>query len=239
MTRRFLVSGVIALLCACQVGSGGAPDAGMGGLATHLGFSLPPGTALVHDTARPGHDGASSATAWLALREPPKRAGLSLAKANPGAAASSGGTLTLTDERGTTTADIFAAGADAVPPGVGTMLPPWARGVLRIHRQNRPPPCPPCVPGGHTMPGCSCPDPQPTAHGCTDPDDCVNSCSRGAVNKVWYASAFPTGDGCEDGCDSKSMGTPQCVDGTCVAVDRAGQRVDECTQKPVGATGER
>ncbi len=240
MSRLLVIVSLVALCgCGCKTDGGNADvvsveanaDAGRGPSTpqTHLGFVVPAGSTKMASDARPGHDGASSATSWFALRVGTKRAGGELGQLNPTATSLPSGALQVSDERGTTTAEVFAAGANAVPSGVKSALPVGARSVLKLSRQNRPPPCAPCKPGYKALPGCSCPD-VPARRACTTDADCTNSCSEGAVNALWLAWKHPKGDGCEDGCDSKTMASPRCVESLCVAFDHKGKQVDDCTK---------
>jgi hypothetical protein len=66
---------------------------------------------------------------------------------------------------------------------------------------------------------------------CATDDDCVTSCSRGAVSKSWYLASSAKEEKCEDGCASKGI-VARCVASKCAAFDPHGERVAECTQKP-------
>jgi hypothetical protein len=231
----------LAVLCGCGCKTdGGAADvvsvdvdedtsSGSSAPQTHLGVVVPAGSTVLEAGGKPGYDGASSSTNWIALRVGTKKAGGELATLNPVATALPSGALQVSDERGTTTAEVFAKGADAVPAKINNALPGGTRSVLKLSRQNRPPPCPPCKPGYKTLPGCSCPD-IPARRACAADVDCINSCSEGAVNALWLAFKHPKGDGCEDGCASKTMGPPKCVESLCVAFDHKGKHVNDCTK---------
>ncbi|MCA9716241.1 MAG: hypothetical protein KC468_16285 [Myxococcales bacterium] len=69
------------------------------------------------------------------------------------------------------------------------------------------------------------------AHRCARDEDCMNSCSQGAVSVAWYREAYPGREACEDGCESKGTEPARCEQGACVAY-WMGRRNDECTRRP-------
>jgi hypothetical protein len=74
--------------------------------------------------------------------------------------------------------------------------------------KQQPPPPPPATPDAAALAG-------PGKWDCNADGDCMNSCSQGAVNRVWYANAKP--QECEDGCDNQVTESPRCIDHGCVA----------------------
>jgi hypothetical protein len=70
-------------------------------------------------------------------------------------------------------------------------------------------------------------------HRCKRDEDCLLSCTQGAVSADWYHTALPSGEQCQDGCASKGLAA-SCDSGRCVA-KKNGVLVPECTElvKPV------
>jgi len=69
------------------------------------------------------------------------------------------------------------------------------------------------------------------AYACREDGDCQNSCALGAVSRSWYReSGFARRD-CRDGCAGPGTGSPVCIGGRCVAMDRRGHVRLGCTEK--------
>jgi len=70
---------------------------------------------------------------------------------------------------------------------------------------------------------------------CRADADCINSCSRGAVNRDWYRTAHV--DECHDGCANQLAAPPRCIEQSCVAFARDPRdsktvaRSEYCTHK--------
>ena len=84
---------------------------------------------------------------------------------------------------------------------------------------------------------------------CVEDSDCRNSCSQGAVNRIWYAENMNRGEKCLDiknvqekenclaqyipecfdGCNGIHMGSPKCIINKCTAFKHNGIREDSCT----------
>ena len=95
---------------------------------------------------------------------------------------------------------------------------------------------PPSVAGAIAEPAPAASDARAaTRHRCKNDEDCLLSCTHGAVNADWYKQALPDGDPCEDGCASKGL-TASCTEQRCTARQH-GVLVPECTglMKPVQA----
>jgi predicted small lipoprotein YifL len=92
------------------------------------------------------------------------------------------------------------------------------------------PPPPPATPDAAPAPS------GPGKWDCNVDGDCMNSCSQGAVNRVWYEKAQPRE--CEDGCDNQVSEAPRCIDHGCVAFrsdPRDPSKIFEspdCTRRP-------
>ncbi len=67
----------------------------------------------------------------------------------------------------------------------------------------------------------------PQKYRCQIDNDCILSCSQGAINRSSYQSLV---DECEDGCSSKGM-TVHCVNHLCVAFRFDGKKEESCTLK--------
>ena len=70
---------------------------------------------------------------------------------------------------------------------------------------------------------------------CATDADCMVSCSQGAVNKAWYATANV--HECDDGCANQLAAAPRCVEHACVAFRESADgktvtRNDSCTHRP-------
>jgi hypothetical protein len=66
---------------------------------------------------------------------------------------------------------------------------------------------------------------------CVTDQDCLNSCSQGAVNAEWYQQQAGEIQECDGGCDILAMNPPRCLDNVCTAFLQ-GKNYQPCTKKP-------
>jgi len=124
---------------------------------------------------------------------------------------------------------------NATVVALGIMLLFTACGPKTPENKQGGPAAPPSTPAESVTPATPAAPVVPAKWACKTDDDCMNSCSQGAVNREWYRTADVRE--CEDGCENQLSESPRCIDGGCVAFkhdpsdERKVTRDDFCTRR--------
>ena len=124
--------------------------------------------------------------------------------------------------------------AGTLPPALAVLSAALLLSGCRCREQPAPEPA---APADDTAPPPAIPE-DPVAgelaamFSCSQNRDCLNSCRHGAVNRDWYATHYPGGENCRDGCAASGYRPPRCLDGICTAF-RDGEPDPDCTRREI------